>query len=77
MTQPMHARELLPKHSHLLLVLVQLTNTFWKSINVHRTKLQVPFAITVFCRTGGRVDAFFPEKENRDKWVRKTPHICA
>ena len=31
-----------------------------------RNKAQVPFAIAVFCWTGARIGAFFPNQENKD-----------
>ncbi|MCJ1359649.1 MAG: hypothetical protein MMC33_009651, partial [Icmadophila ericetorum] len=51
--------------------LVQFSTTFWtvddaQFIHPHN-KAQIPFAIAVFCWTGARTGAFFPDKENKDK----------
>ena len=60
-----------PKHLFGEKELVQFTNTFWTVDDerfVHpRNKVQIPFIIAVFCWTGARIGAFFPEKENKDK----------
>ena len=51
--------------------LVQFSTTFWTVDDaqfIHpRNKAQIPFAIAVFCWTGARIGAFFPDKENKDK----------
>ena len=51
--------------------LVQFNVTFWAIDDaqfIHpRNKAQVPFVIAVFCWTGARIGAFFPDQENKDK----------
>lgn len=51
--------------------LVQFNVTFWTIDDAQfthpRNKAQVPFAIAVFCWTGARIGAFFPDQENKDK----------
>jgi len=60
-----------PKHLFGEKELVQFTNTFWTvdddRFTHPRNKVQIPFAIAVFCWTGARIGAFFPDKENKDK----------
>ena len=45
--------------------------TFWtvdEARFVHpRNKVQIPFIIVVFCWTGARIGAFFPDRHNQDK----------
>ena len=51
--------------------LIQFNVTFWTIDDAQfthpRNKAQVPFAIAVFCWTGARIGAFFPNQENKDK----------
>ena len=60
-----------PKHLFGEKELVQFTNTFWTvdddRFTHPRNKVQIPFVIAVFCWTGARIGAFFPEKENKHK----------
>lgn len=60
-----------PKHLFGEKELVHFTNTFWTVDDAQfthpRNKVQIPFAIAVFCWTGARIGAFFPEKENKHK----------
>jgi len=60
-----------PKHLFGEKELVHFTNTLWTVDDAQfthpRNKVQIPFAIAVFCWTGARIGAFFPEKENKHK----------
>ena len=51
--------------------LVNFNTTFWtvdESYFVHpRNKAQIPFIIAVYCWTGARIGAFFPNRDNKDK----------
>ena len=50
--------------------LIQFNTTFWTvddTTFVHpRNKVQIPFIISVFCWTGARIGAFFPDSGNKD-----------
>ena len=50
---------------------IQFTTTFWTTDDatfVHpRNKVQIPFIISVFCWTGARVGAFFPNADDKEK----------
>ena len=49
--------------------LTQFNITFWTIDDTHfvypRNKAQIPFAIAVFCWTGARIGAFFPDRDNK------------
>lgn len=55
----------MPKHLLGEKELVQFINTFWTIDNaqsIHpRNKIQIPFAFAVYCWTGARIGAFFPD----------------
>lgn len=59
----------------------QFYKTFW-TLNddkfVHpRNKVQIPFVISVFCWTGARIGAFFPNKHNKEKaGLRYRVRLC-
>ena len=50
---------------------IQFTTTFWTVDDAHfvhpRNRVQIAFAILVFCWTGARIGAFFPESKNEAK----------
>ena len=58
-----------PKHLFGKTELTQFNITFWTTDDsqfVHpRNKAQIPFAIAVFCWTGARIGAFFPDIDNK------------
>ena len=58
-----------PKHLFTEKELVHFNTTFWtvddESISHPRNKVQIPFAIAVFCFTGARIGAFFPDRDNK------------
>ena len=60
-----------PKHLFGRKELVQFTTTFWTADDDHFThphnKVQIPFIIAVFCWTGARIGAFFPDKKGDAK----------
>lgn len=60
-----------PKHLFGRKELVQFTITFWTVDDDHfthpRNKVQIPFIIAVFCWTGARIGAFFPDKKDDTK----------
>ncbi len=60
-----------PKHLFGRKELVQFTVTFWTVDDDHfihpRNKVQIPFIIAVFCWTGARIGAFFPDKKDDSK----------
>lgn len=45
--------------------------TFWTNDDIQfthpRNKVQIPFAIAIFCWTGARIGAFFPNKYNKQE----------
>ena len=49
----------------------QFNVTFWTiddAVFVHpRNKAQIPFLVSVFCWTGVRIGAFFPDPGNKDR----------
>ena len=51
--------------------LLQFTTTFWTVDDDYfthpRNKVQIPFIIAVFCWTGARIGAFFPDKKDDTK----------
>ena len=53
--------------------LVNFNKTFWtvdESYFVHpRNKAQIPFLLAIYCWTGARVGAFFPNGKDKDKDV--------
>ncbi|KAI9764363.1 MAG: hypothetical protein M1840_008501 [Geoglossum simile] len=60
-----------PKHLFGKHDLIQFHITFWTKNDtnfVHpRNKIQIPFIIDVFCWTGARISAFFPNPDNKAK----------
>jgi len=60
-----------PKHLFGEKELVQFTKTFWTVDNSQfiylRNKAQIPFIIAIFCWTGARIGAFFPDKKDNSK----------
>jgi len=60
-----------PKHLFGRKELFQFTTTFWTVDDDHfthpRNKVQIPFIIAVFCWTGARIGAFFPDKKDDTK----------
>ena len=54
--------------------LVNFNTIFWtidKSCFVHpRNKAQIPFLLAIYCWTGARIGAFFPDgkEKNRHRW---------
>ena len=58
-----------PKHLFGKHDLIQFHTTFWTKDDasfVHpRNKVQIPFIIDVFCWTGARIGAFFPNPDNK------------
>ena len=60
-----------PKHLFGKDDLIQFHTTFWTKDDANfihpRNKIQIPFIIDVFCWTGARIGAFFPNPSDKDE----------